>query len=271
MHENILHNNIGHEETCLVQVILALKYEDYPSLYVWNAAECEWRPRQRRSRINSSNIGRMVSIHPNQGEKFFLCMLLKHKAGATSYAHLQTVNNMLQPSFKAACMEMGLLASDRMWVNTLQDAIETQAHCQSIHYLFCNIIVHCAVSDPRALFEMFAEDMSNNFRRCYSHRMNSSGHQLETVITNNLLSAINNILQGQGHCNCEFDIEMPTDIRIMCAEDIDLDAEQFFQSYVVLLNEEQMHIFTLLMQCIDYNHGGCFNLGAPGGSGKTFL
>ena len=79
---------------------------------------------------------------------FFLCMLLKQKASATSFANLQNVNNMLQPSFKDASMEMGLLASDRMWVNTLQDAIENQARCQSIRYLFCNIIVHCAVSDP---------------------------------------------------------------------------------------------------------------------------
>jgi len=64
---------------------------------------------------------------------------------------------------------------------------------------------------------------------------------------------------------------MPTITTTTSPEDIDHDAEQFFRENIALLNEEQLHIFSILRQCIDYDRGGCFNLDAPGGSGKTFL
>ena len=82
----------------------------------------------------------MYFAYPNQGEIFYLCLLLtmvKGKIyhnqdicyifnfiGATSYENLCTVNGHLYDSFKEACYAYDLLQDDREWLSCLQEAAD---------------------------------------------------------------------------------------------------------------------------------------------------
>ena len=99
--ENVLEN---FKRTHLTEYFLAntlfpevceLKFEDMPSKFVW-APNKKWKLRERAL---DTQVGRMITIHPSSGEKFFLRMLLKNTAGATSFESLRTVNGMVHDTF----------------------------------------------------------------------------------------------------------------------------------------------------------------------------
>ena len=79
-------------------------YQNFPPDFVWNKSRHVWTARQRGFAIR-----RMYYAHPNAGERFYLCLLLTAVASATLFEHLCTVNGILQPTFKQACIELGLL------------------------------------------------------------------------------------------------------------------------------------------------------------------
>ena len=71
----------------------SLKYEGFPFTFVWNDEGKLWTPRQRQA-ADPEGIGRMVSIHPTSGDIFYLRLLLKNRASATSFYDLKTVEGM---------------------------------------------------------------------------------------------------------------------------------------------------------------------------------
>ena len=46
----------------------------------------------RKGKTLFFQIGRVISAHPAEGERYFLRVLLNNVAGATSYEHLRTVD-----------------------------------------------------------------------------------------------------------------------------------------------------------------------------------
>jgi len=73
-------------------------------------------------RKRSFTIGRMYYAHSTLGERYYLRMLLNCVKGATSYEHLQIVDDTKHDTFKDACIAMGLLADDNEWHQALQEA-----------------------------------------------------------------------------------------------------------------------------------------------------
>ena len=63
-------------------------YRDFPKYFTWqsNGKFWQWRKHENRSQ---------VSAHPTEGECYYLCVLLNHVTGATSYQHLRTVDGEL--------------------------------------------------------------------------------------------------------------------------------------------------------------------------------
>ena len=64
----------------------------------------------------------MYTVHPNAGEKFYLRLLLTSVRGATSFENLRTVDRVLYPTFKEACLHRGLLEDDDEWRQCLSEA-----------------------------------------------------------------------------------------------------------------------------------------------------
>ena len=73
-----------------------IHYRDFPKYFTWQSNGKFW---QWRKHENRSQIGRIASAHPAEGERYYLRVLLNHVTGATSYQHLRTVDGVLQPSF----------------------------------------------------------------------------------------------------------------------------------------------------------------------------
>jgi hypothetical protein len=67
-------------------------------------------------------IGRMYYAHSTSSEHYYLQMLLNCVKSATSYKHLQTVDDKKHDTFKDACIAMGLLADDNEWDQALEEA-----------------------------------------------------------------------------------------------------------------------------------------------------
>lgn len=104
----------------------------------------------------------MTSVHPSQGEKFYLRLLLKHKANAINERARRTVNGVEYPTFRAACVAMNLIEDDLQWHDCLQEATLTTMP-SAIRVLFCNMLVQHASIDPLALHEAHENAMKEDF------------------------------------------------------------------------------------------------------------
>ena len=89
-----------------------LYYQDFPTKFVYNAKQGKWTPQKR-----DFSLGRMYYVSPkaNDVERFYLRLLLTAVKGATSFEHLRTVNGQVKPTFKEACIALGLLSNDNEW------------------------------------------------------------------------------------------------------------------------------------------------------------
>src|ERR1700761_2449104 len=92
-------------------------YQEFPGRFVWIAKTHRWKPHQR-----GWVFGRMYTVHPNAREKFYLRLLLTSVQGATSFENLCTVDRVLYPTFKEACLHRGLLEDDNEWRQCLSEA-----------------------------------------------------------------------------------------------------------------------------------------------------
>ena len=114
----------------------SLKYEDFPVKFVWKNDEGLWTPRCRES-VDPAKIGRMVSIHPNSGDLFYLRLLLKYRPGAVSFENLRMIDGTLHADNKSACIALELCDDDSQWINCLNEAVAI-SHPKTIRGQTCN-------------------------------------------------------------------------------------------------------------------------------------
>ena len=250
-------------------------YRDFPEQFVWNVGRKEWTPRIRLNSEKPSTIGRLISIHPNRGESFYMRTLLLHRMGKVSFEDLRTVENILHPTFKAACIALDLLESDVIWRESLAEAV-AMASPKTCRYLFICIIVQCTPSDPGALYREFCDFLKEDFLYLHDPKHDDCGPspEAELAATNDLLSAIQLLLDEHGKTNSDFDIPdalQPAHVDIEFGNEIDLNAQKYFENHIDTLNEDQLSIFDRLTGLIDEDEGGFFFIDAPGGTGKTYL
>jgi hypothetical protein len=100
--------------------ILARKilYQEVPKHYVWSKDKKKWKPREKRNAI----IGRMYFVHPGEGERFYLRLLLNHVPGAQNFDDIKSCNSIIHNTFKNAAQKRGLLESDSEWDSCLNEA-----------------------------------------------------------------------------------------------------------------------------------------------------
>ncbi|XP_026459713.1 uncharacterized protein LOC113360419 [Papaver somniferum] len=103
----------------------AYTYQEFPHHMVWKADKSRWEVRKQQFAIS-----RMYFVSPSAGELFYLRLLLTVVAGARSFEHLRTVNGVLHPTYKKACIDLGLLESDDEFVNCLREASTVQVGSQ---------------------------------------------------------------------------------------------------------------------------------------------
>src|SRR5438270_13991978 len=88
----------------------------------------------------------MYFVHPTAGEQYYLRMLLSIVRGATSFENLRTVDGFLYPSFKEACIALGLLQNDEEWDQCLKEAGQIQTGMQ-LRILFATLLYFVKLQD----------------------------------------------------------------------------------------------------------------------------
>ncbi|RLN09573.1 uncharacterized protein C2845_PM11G03810 [Panicum miliaceum] len=135
-------------------------YRDFPEHFTWNSTDKVWQPRKNAV----YKVGRLVSAHLEEGERYFLRVLLNHVAGPTAYMDLKTIDGVLLPSFREAAEMRGLIEED----NTLDECLNENSLFQmpsSLRRLFATILVFCEPNDVSALRTKHLDAMSEDYKR----------------------------------------------------------------------------------------------------------
>ncbi|KAL6839328.1 hypothetical protein ACP4OV_031000 [Aristida adscensionis] len=240
-------------------------YRDFPEHYTWQANEGKYWKRRVQKKIQ---VGRIVSAHPAEGERYYLRVILNHVTGATSFEDLRTVDGVVLPTFREAAERRGLIESD----NTLDECLTEATMFQmpsSLRRLFATILVFCEPSDVRGLWQKHLDAMSEDYQR-----NNQSKFAVEQLV----LIDIRNILQSMGKDIKSFPlpkIDKTYDDTNGIAREIleearikpTVDAMSLSES----LNQEQRAAYDEIMTSINNSQGGVFFVDGPGGTEKTYL
>ena len=258
-----------------------LTYCDFPTYYTFVHSTKLWK---RRSRPHKSDaVGRIYSVHPNSGEKFYLRMLLTQVKGAASFTELRIVNEYEYNSFKEACNALGLLSNDDEWNQCLFEASHYTLPKQ-LRDLFVTIINYNSPVDPVQLWNNHKDALSDDYRYIRNP---------EDVFTNSdyncaLWSIQSNLLEVSKNTKCLWP-DATFNTAISCGFDIPIDTSLNNGTYNTEIIQEKMYDINEMKDIVTRNtssmneeqlqtyntiinkEDGMFFIDAPGGTGKTFL
>ncbi|XP_074596266.1 uncharacterized protein LOC141851422 [Brevipalpus obovatus] len=230
-------------------------YPQIPKYYAWNQPRSKntWTRRKRFARV----IGRMYFVSPREPERFYLRILLLHVCGATSFEDLRTVNGVVCPTFRQACISAGLVASDAEWEQVM---IEGSSHHmpRSMRELFVVICIYCQPVGPHALFQKYARDLCEDFARRFPPEL-ALNFCLQDL--DQQFRALNARITNFGLPEPNYEEAMPPPV------------DNFPAYEAVNLNEQQQEVFSSIMSALDdpTSRPRAFFVDGPGGSGKTTL
>jgi len=251
-------------------------YLDFPRLWVWNRSSKRWTIRQK-----DSSIGRLPFAHPNCGERYYLRLLLTKLHGATCFEDIRTIDGVLHPTFKSACMALGLLNDDGEWHDALNEA-STWASGVHLRNMFYSMLMFSEIADPVRLWESHWVHLINDLLRATRYEVGNFEMQLSSTELQNLgLIEIECVLNRNGRSLRHFP-SMPTPFveaavratnRLIVDElDYDMSDElSRFESLARGLNLDQYRVFRSVIDAHHRGDGGLFFLYGSGGTGKTYL
>ncbi|KAH0611538.1 uncharacterized protein H6S33_010803 [Morchella sextelata] len=250
-------------------------YQEFPVHFTYNRQSRSWSPRKR-----GVVIGRMYHCNPVMGEKYYLRLLLTAVRGAKSFEHLRTVGNILHPTFKAACIALGLLEDDQEWIQCFTEAIVFSSG-SSLRTLFATALLFGDVTDPLTLWTQFGikicDDLPNALRNNESLLFPEN---MENPHLDYGLYLISQILADSGKTLTDFSIPPNTNDwgftngNEMIAAELRYDNQAEAHSYetgVGQLNADQLNCFNTIIQGVENPANAHFFLQGPAGTGKTFL
>jgi hypothetical protein len=243
-----------------------LLYIEAPRHYTWQPQQQAWQKRKRQSQGTPQMIGRVHLAHPNQGERFYLRLLLHHRTGPTSFEDVRTVDGVVCPTFKEACLRLKLLEDDKEWQDCLEEAAHTQ-FAPALRALLVTIFIFCEPAEPVSLFEDHLETLVHDLRR----RRVDQGVPEDAVAgasRNDLLCDLNDRLAQHGRSTTDFGLPA-ADYTQRCqldiaADQLDPDATTTFQTAQGQLNAEQAEVFEAVRTKVDRAEGGILFIDAPG-------
>ncbi|XP_058192250.1 uncharacterized protein LOC131309666 [Rhododendron vialii] len=119
-------------------------YKDFPASFVWNKQSKTWKARQQKD-----VIGRIVSANPNEGERYYLRLLLTHIPGPKS-------------TFREAAIAHGILEDDQSNDKWMEEGCAFRMPI-SLRQLFSTILVYCSPKNPKELFLKYEEAMGEDY------------------------------------------------------------------------------------------------------------
>ncbi|XP_070022497.1 ATP-dependent DNA helicase PIF1-like [Nicotiana sylvestris] len=140
----------------------------------------------------------------------------------------------------------------------------------SLRRLFATLLVYCNPANPKILWEMFEDSMSEDFKHFSEFQGKTIRHKV--------LSHINDILYSMGHDINEYKL-IPENIR---PSEISKDAKDVhFERNIIVsekdlilpkrLNVQQLHAYNTIINRVFSGKQGAFFIDGPGGTCKIFL
>ncbi|AQK91538.1 PIF1-like helicase [Zea mays] len=240
----------------LHEEVRGILYRDFPEWYTWQSDKGKvW---QRRERDTGGQVGRIVSAHLAKGERYYLCVLLNHVTGASSYVDLRIVDGVTQPTFREAVERRGLLESN----NTLDECLTKRAlfHMPlALRRLFATILVHFEPSDVAVLWQKHKDSMSKD----YQHRSQNKTHVEQMSMGKDIkTSPLPPIIDT-------YDDAIGTAREIYEEESIEPTAGDV--ALKDSLNEKQRVAYDKIMSVVDTDQGRLFFVDGPSGTVKAYL
>ncbi|XP_072054776.1 uncharacterized protein [Arachis hypogaea] len=166
---------------------------EIPEYYSWHSKKKEWCRRRSQKRA----IGRIYTVSPTEGEKFYLRILLSNVRGPTGWDDLLTVDGVQYSSFKQSAQHRGLLESDSSIRSCLVEASILRMPC-ALRRLFATILIFCEPTDVRSLWDEFLSCMVDDYASTSTTTCNG--------LTNRLLRDLNDILLQHGKHIAQYDL-----------------------------------------------------------------
>ncbi|XP_048441363.1 uncharacterized protein LOC125477912 [Pyrus x bretschneideri] len=240
-------------------------YREFPERFKWSQRDKLWSERMNNHKV----IGRIYAVSPNEGEKFYLRILLNHVRGPTSFKNLRTVNDIVQPTFKKAVEQRGLLEDDDSIRQCLCEATNIRMP-SALRRLFVTILVYCEPHGVRRLWDEFHSFMVEDY--------SVSSTTNNTSILNKLLQDLNGLLVQHSKSVSDYDLPQITQdcvrdntIPRIIQDEVSLDISEADLNAVQNLNEDQMAAYNLIVSAIEQRDNAIFFVDGPGGTGKTYL
>ena len=230
-------------------------------------------------------IGRVHSVHPACGDKFYLRTLLhdKHCRGKVSFEDLLTLQDgRVCETYKEVCREIGLLNDDLEWQKILEEAAATKM-CPEIRELYVIILFFCMPANPLTLFNEFWSSWFDDFQYKASQR----GIQLEEIQLKTMVLLDLEMRLGSFEKRlADFGLPTPTAEEmsqvehVTCTkpavirEEMDYDFEELLRTVeacVPTFTPEQRRVYEEIMDAVKNDKSLLVFLSARGGCGKTYL
>lgn len=138
-----------------------LTYDKFPEEFVF--VNHRW---QRRKQGKGKTIGRVpvIALNLHTVETYALRVILHNKPGATSFEDLRTVGGVLQASYQAAAIAMGLMEDDRELDKAVDEAAAFKFG-EPIRSLFLSILLFSTPSDPLRFYNDHKHQLTEDWSR----------------------------------------------------------------------------------------------------------
>ena len=248
-------------------------YQDFPAKFRWNVKTHKWTPRAR-----GLAIGRMYFVSVKAGERFYLRLLLTAIKGATSFQDLSTVDGVVYPTFRQACLARGLLDDDNEWHLCLTEG-RAMATGYQLRMLFVIILCECNPLNPLELWEQHKHYICDDLHHFLHHHNHPDPSQEDVLdyglyLIDKLLNATNKSLRDWPDMpQVQQDWGHIAGNRLI-AEQLNYDREEQVQlgaERTHSLNHDQHQAFDNIVHAVNTHSGQIFFLHGPGGTGKTYL
>lgn len=262
-----------------------LLYAEVPTYYTWHQPSKTFRRRRQGNPVlgydirSTDMIGRVYVVHPKHKECFYLRLLLHNVTGPTSFQYLKTVDGHVCRTFQEACLRRGLLENDSQWIDTMQQAANTQLAPQ-LRSLFAILLTQCEISNPHSIWDRFKDALSEDIRRNRYRILDEFDDDAREQIHNEALIRIEDLcLRLDGKLLNQLNMPSPNRMAVdplnreILRESSYNTAEmaQYVERHLPTLVQDQRAAYDTITNAIRAESGRFFFLDAPGGTGKTFL
>ncbi|CAH9074553.1 unnamed protein product [Cuscuta epithymum] len=131
-----------------------LTYAQFPSKFVWKQPGHEWVHRKR---------GRLHFVPPATGELYYLRTLLNHVTGPRSFVEIQTIDNVVYPTFKDACNALGLLGDDKEYIDAIIES-SFWGTGEYMRFFFAILMVSNQMCTPHVVWEKTWKYLSDDIQ-----------------------------------------------------------------------------------------------------------